>query len=128
MMVELGASNSVGSGLPFFSDAVTVPVQIKGSLGQIYLLDLMNSAAATSYLHIFFLPVAQVNMGVTVPDLVIKLPTNAGSGFTKTIPFPVPVGALGLARRVGSGLTVAGSTSATVSAATVAIGVSAVYL
>lgn len=119
----------------FFADAVTTVVNIKATGGQIYLLDLMNGAAATSYLQVFFQPAARIALGTTVADMVIKLPTNAGSGFVKTIPFPVPVGGRILAgfslgagvTGPGTGLSIAGTTSPT-NATTAAIGVSAVFL
>lgn len=119
----------------FFADVLTNPVQIKGSLGGLYLLNLMNGAAATSYLHVWFQPLNSVVFGTTKPDLVFKLPTNAGSGFTQTIPFPVPVGgripangSLGAGKGLGTGLTVAGCSSPTATTSTAAIGVTAIYL
>jgi hypothetical protein len=122
------------SGSTFFSDAVTAVANIKTGRGLIYLLDLMNGAAATSYLQVFFQPASKVTLGTTAPDLVIKLPTNAGSGFTKTVSFPIPVGAtiqtggsLGSTTTgPGTGLSVAGTTTAT-GASTAAIGVTAVF-
>lgn len=125
MNVSPTASTANGSGLPFFNDAVTTAQQIKATAGQIYLLDLVNSAAATSYLQIFFQPVAGVVLGTTVPDLVIRLATNAVAP-QKTIPFPVPIGGFTVAAKPGTGLSVAGTTTPT-GATTVTISVAAVY-
>lgn len=129
-IVALGPTSGPSSTLTFFNDAVTTPVQIKATVGQIYLLDLINGAAATSYLQLFWKPITAVVLGTTVPDMVIKLPTNAGSGFAKTIAFVVPVGypfGAAVTKSNPAGLTVAGTTTPT-GATTAAISVTAQYV
>lgn len=128
--VSLGPTSGPTSTLTFFNDAVTAPIQIKATAGQIYLLDLINSAAASSYLQLFWKPLTAVVLGTTVPDMVIKLPTNAGSGFAKTIAFVVPVGypfGTAVTKSNPAGLTVAGTTTPN-GATTIAISVTAQYV
>lgn len=121
------ATSAFGSGLTWFRDALTIAEQVKATAGQVYMVDLVNGVAATSYLQVFFRPSSEVTLGTSTPDFVLKVPTNAASGFTRTYCMTVPVGLFGLAGRAGTGLTVA-STTGPANATTAAMGVTIVYM
>lgn len=118
---------ATGGAVPFFNDAVTTAVQIKATQGQLYSLSLANAAAATTYLQVFCKPTASVTLGTTVADFVIRLKTNAGAGDERDIVFPVGVcSLLADGATAGTGITVAGTTSAT-NNTTAAVSVAATF-
>jgi len=123
--VCIASSDKVGSGKAFFNDAVTTAVQVKGTAGQVYMIDVVNTTAAAAYLQIFFKPLTAVTLGTTAPDCVIRLLASVG----KTIVFTVPIGfpPAASAATQGSGLTIAGTTTPTGST-TAALSVAAVYM
>lgn len=102
-----------GGALPFFNDAVTTAVQVKATQGQLYSLSLTNTTAATAYLQVFCKPSASVTLGTTVPDFAIRLKTNAGAGDERDVVYPLGACSLTAAGAGGTGITIAGTTTAT---------------
>lgn len=103
-----------GGAVPFFNDAVAgTAVQVKATVGQLYSLSLTNTTAATAYLQVFCKPLASVTLGTTVPDFTIRLKTNAGAGDERDVVFPVGACGLNAAGTSGTGITIAGTTTAT---------------
>lgn len=125
MHVELRSTlDATASGKTFFNDAVAngAVTNIKTTAGLLYSLSLTNTVNATSYLQIFFQPAAQVTLGTTAPDYVIRLPPSAlAVGSARDIQFPVPIGGFILAggslgankSGLGTGLSIAGTTTPT---------------
>lgn len=101
----------------YFNDVVADTVQqIKGSKGQLFWLDLVNTVAAATYVQLFWLPATSVQLGVTHPNWVIRI---ASSG-SKTVALPLPVGGS------GTGLSIA-CTSGPQNTTGAAVSVAALY-
>lgn len=113
------ADDAVGGAAAFWNDAVAgTKVEVKSSQGQIYAVNLVNTTAAAAYLQVFFLPASGVTVGTTTPDFCIRLLASA----TMQLTFPT-----GLGKSTGTGITLAGTTTATGSTGA-AISVLAAYL
>jgi hypothetical protein len=62
--------------MPFFNDAVTVPVDVPASRATVTAMRLVNTTAANAYLQFFNRPAAQVVLGTTPPIWVVRLSAN----------------------------------------------------
>ena len=113
--------NQIQRGIPFSNVAVTTVVQIKATRADLRSLSVSNNTAAAAFLQVFCKPSASVTLGTTAPDFVVQLKTNAGAGDERDIPFPI-----GVCYVTGTGLSVAGTTTATGSS-TASIQVFATY-
>lgn len=97
---------TTGGAQPFFNDAVAgAVVQVKATAGQIFNAHLLNTTAAAAFLQVFFKPAASVTLGTTAPDYVVHL----GANESQTINFPSE----GLGLAAGTGISIAGTTTAT---------------
>lgn len=100
-----------GSYDTFFSAAVTsTKVQVSAVPVDIGAYQMLNNAAAITYIQVFYKLAADVTVGTTVPDVVIPLPVSGGA----TIHF----GGTGWRTKAGSvsgvaspGLTLASTTT-----------------
>jgi len=100
--------------LPYFNDAVGGTVQqISPNQALIYSMKLVNTTGSTAYLQIFGKPSADVTLGSTVADAMIRLAANE----SLVVPMPIP-----LKISDATGLSVAGTTTPTgASAATISV-------
>lgn len=88
--------------IPFFNDAVAATkVVVKAAAGKLYALRLVNTTGATAYLQIFDALTANVTVGTTVPNWVIRL----GANESLSLPWVLPVD-------FANGLVIAGTTTA----------------
>jgi hypothetical protein len=70
---------SGGLPLPFSASVNATKQQIKGSAGQIYGWQILNTTSAIAYVQVFDKTSANVTVGTTAPDYVIPLPPSGGA-------------------------------------------------
>jgi hypothetical protein len=97
------ASATLGGASLFTNAAVTTAVQVKATQGQVYSLHVGNTTAAVAYLQFFCKPSASVTLGTTGPDASFMLAASAS--IDPSLPTGICSG--------GTGITVAGTTTAT---------------
>jgi hypothetical protein len=92
---------------PFYNDAVAATaVAVKNDAGQLFALKLINTTAAAAYLQIFDVVQASVNVGTTVPRMVVPLAAN--ESFVMLLPVPLKIGTPG---KGNVGISIAGTTT-----------------
>ena len=70
---------SGGLPLPFSASVNATKQQVKGSAGQVYGWQILNTTSAIAYVQVFDKTSANVTVGTTAPDYVIPLPPNSGA-------------------------------------------------
>jgi hypothetical protein len=108
-LIANGATNGA-SVATLISTASNNLNQLKGTIGRLYLIDILNTNASPRYLKLFNLPSASVTMTSTVPSLNFAIPGTNGK-LTIVTDIGINLGGTGIAYAITGGSALLDNTS-----------------